>query len=216
MEKLSILLAEDHLLVRQAWRVLLEKQEDYILAGEASTGDEVVELATSLQPDVILMDINLPGISGLDATKIIKEKHPQIKVLIVSMHNQPVYAITALRYGASGYITKSSSTEEVFKAIAQIQNGQKYVCEELNGVLIGELIEEQASQSVFQKLTAQERKVMAFLKHGESSKRIAEEMNISRRTVEVHRYHILKKLNLPNTVALVSFMNKNNLDLRIA
>lgn len=215
MEKISILLVEDHQLIRQAWSILLSKHPQYMLAGEAANGEEAVRLADALQPQIILMDINLPMISGLDATKMIVQKHPEIKVLILSMHSQPAYAISALRNGAKGYLTKSSSAEEVFKAIEVIQNGQKYICKELDGVLIEELINEQNTTAVFQKLTNTEKKVMLSLKAGGTSKMIAEQMNISQRTVEVHRYHILKKLNLPNTVALVNLLNKKKLDLQL-
>lgn len=214
MEKIKILLADDHLLVRQAWRLLFDIHEEFILVGEASTGDEVIEKAFSLTPDVIMMDINMPGKSGLEATRIITETDVNSKILVVSMHNQANYALESFRSGAMGYITKGSSAEEVFKAIKLVYSGHKYVCEELNGALIDEVIcNKTPVNGGFQRLTSQEKKVISFLCNGDSSKKIAEEMNISRRTVEVHRYHILKKLNLPNTVALVSFMNKNNIDV---
>ncbi|RTL58974.1 MAG: response regulator transcription factor [Sphingobacteriales bacterium] len=216
MEKIKILLADDHLLVRQAWRLLFEKQEEFILVGEASTGEEVIQLASELKPHVIMMDINMPGVNGLDATRIITQNDNSIKVLVVSMHNQVSYALTAFRFGASGYITKGSSAEEVFKAINLAYNNHKYVCEELNGVFIDEVVNNKSTNDTrVKKLTPQEKKVINFLRNGDSSKKIAEEMNISRRTVEVHRYHILKKLNLPNTVALMSFINKNNFDVLV-
>lgn len=213
VKKIKILLVEDHLIVREAWRYLLIDHPEFDLCGEAGTGEEAIELVAEMQPDVVMMDINLPGISGLNATEIIVSKNPGTRVLIVSMHNQAPYAVAAFKKGAMGYITKSSSTQEVFKALHLISGGQKYVCEELNGVFIDEMIHSTERADLFKLLTRQEKKIIVHLQNGESSKKIAEEMNISRRTVEVHRYHILKKLNLPNTVALVSYMSKYNVNL---
>lgn len=215
MAKINVLLAEDHVLVRQAIKSLLAIENDYQLCGETGNGYEVVELVLKLNPDIVIMDINLEGINGIDATEQIARLSPGTKVLIISMHNQLPYSLAAIRKGAMGYVTKNSPVEEVFSALKTIHRGRKYICEEMKSLFVDKIINNDEDFTGLEVLTKQEKKIIFFLEKGESSQDIANSLNISRRTVEVHRYHILKKLNLKNTAALVNFVNKNHINFSI-
>lgn len=216
MKKVNVLLCDHQLLVKEAWHILFNKQDKFAIAGEASTTDEAITQAEELKPDVIMFEIDMPGIDWLEAIQKIVKVHPPVKILIVSVIKETSSLIAALRNGASGYVTKNDSAEEVFKALEHIIKGHKYVGDELNEVLIEAVTHpsdngKNEATGKLDKLTPAEKKVIGFLLQGISSRQIAQELNISTRTVEVHRYHILKKMGQPNTLALVSFLNRNKI-----
>lgn len=130
MKKTTILIVDDHRLLRQTWSVILNKHTDYEVAGECSNAKEALELLPFLQPDIIILDINLPGISGIDAVPLLLKSCPASKILGISMHSQPAYARKMIRDGAMGYVCKSSSSTEMFKALEEIRDGKRYVCQE--------------------------------------------------------------------------------------
>ncbi|MGE5107878.1 MAG: response regulator [Sphingobacteriales bacterium] len=208
MEKINILLAEDHVLVRQAMSSLLINEAHFQLSGETGNGLEAVAMALQLKPDIVIMDINLTGLNGIDATEQISRLCPCTKVLLLSMHNQVPYVLAAIRKGAMGYVTKSSSTEEVFKALLTIYKGEKYICEEMKNLMDDEMFNHSQELNGLEILTKREKKIITYLKEGKSSQEIADILQISKKTVEVHRYHILKKMNFKNTPALVNFISK--------
>jgi two-component system invasion response regulator UvrY len=158
------------------------------------------------------MDINLPGMNGIEATQLIRKYSPVSKILGVSLHTQPTYARKMIQKGAMGYVTKNSSREEMFKAIMEIQNGRKYICDEIKNILSEQVISGEDNQNGLNSLSQREIEIIAFIKKGHSSKEIADSLNISVKTVEVHRYNILKKLNLKNAAALVNFINNSQLE----
>jgi two-component system invasion response regulator UvrY len=213
MEKVTILIVDDHKLVRETWSFILHAHPGFSVVGEAGSAEEGIELARTLQPQVIIMDINLPGINGIEATQQIRRLAPGIKVLGVSLHTQPTYAKKMMQMGASGYVTKNSSREEMFRAIQEVSGGRKYVCEEIKHILTEQVMSAEESPSDIYSLSARELEVISRLKKGYSSKEIAAELHISLKTVEVHRYNILRKLKLKNTAALVNYMNSNYLEL---
>ena len=213
MEKITILIADDHTLVRETWSFILNTDARFKVIAECGTGEEAVELAKDLRPDIVIMDINLPGINGIEATKLIKKYSPATKVLGVSLHTQPTYARKMIKEGASGYVTKNSSREEMFKAIIEVQAGKKYICEEIKNILSEQVMSGEKPDAGLNSLSQREIGVITLLKNGNSSKEIAESLNISVKTVEVHRYNVLKKLNLKNTASLVNFINKSKLEL---
>jgi DNA-binding NarL/FixJ family response regulator len=131
MDKISILIADDHTLVRETWSFILNTDPRFTVVAECGSGEEAVELAKKLRPNVVIMDINLPGINGIEATQQIRKFSPGSKILGVSLHTQPTYARKMIQKGAMGYVTKNSSREEMFKAIMEIQNGKKYICDEI-------------------------------------------------------------------------------------
>lgn len=206
MKQITILLTDDHTLVREAWQCTLNSDPRFKIIAEASSAEEAVELASKLHPDIIVMDINLPGMNGIEAVKRLRQNAPGSKILGVSLHTQPAYARRMMQEGAMGYLTKSSSKEELFKSILEIKNERKYVCWEIKNKLSEQLLFGEDT-SPYRTLSSRERSIVSYLKNGNSSKEIADAENISVKTVEVYRHRILKKLNLKNTAAVVNFLH---------
>lgn len=213
MEKITILIADDHTLVRETWSFILNTDERFNVVAESGSGEDAVEQAKQLRPNVVIMDINLPGINGIEATQLIRKYSPNSKILGVSLHTQPTYARKMMQKGAMGYVTKNSSREEMFKAILEIQEGKKYICDEIKTILSEQVIGGEEQTAGVNALSQREIEIIRYIKKGFSSKEIADSLNISVKTVEVHRYNILKKLNLKNAAALVNFINKSQLDI---
>ncbi|HEV7333841.1 MAG TPA: response regulator transcription factor [Flavisolibacter sp.] len=212
MEKITILIADDHTLVRETWSFILNTDERFSVVAECGSGEEAVELAKQLRPNIVIMDINLPGMNGIEATQLIRKFSPASRILGVSLHTQPTYARKMIQKGAMGYVTKNSSREEMFKAITEIQAGRRYICEEIKNILSEQVINGEDQQSGLNALSQREIEIINFIKKGFSSKEIAESLDISVKTVEVHRYNILKKLNLKNSAALVNYINNSQLE----
>ena len=212
MEKITILIADDHTLVRETWSFILNTDPRFTVVAECGSGEEAVEKAKSLRPNVVIMDINLPGINGIEATQQIRKFSTGSKILGVSLHTQPTYARKMIQKGAMGYVTKNSSREEMFKAIMEIESGKKYICDEIKNILSEQVISGEDAQNGLNSLSQREIEIITFIKKGFSSKEIADALNISVKTVEVHRYNILKKLNLKNAAALVNYINNSQLD----
>jgi two-component system invasion response regulator UvrY len=208
MEKIKILIVDDHTLLRQALRLALESSSNFSIVGEAASGEEAIQLIEHLRPDVITMDINLTGINGIETTREIKKKLPRGKVLGLSQHTHPSYALRMMQAGASGYVTKTSTKDEMVKAITEIQQGKKYICAEIENNLSNQKVDD-AEKANINSLSARELEVIKYIKEGSSSKEIAQTLYRSVKTVEVHRYNILRKLKLKNAAALVNFINNH-------
>ncbi|HUC83324.1 MAG TPA: response regulator transcription factor [Flavisolibacter sp.] len=213
MEKITILIADDHTLVRETWSFILNTDERFKVIAESGSGEEAVELAKQLRPHIVIMDINLPGMNGIEATQLIRKFSPASKILGVSLHTQPTYARKMIQKGAMGYVTKNSSREEMFKAIIEVHNGRRYICDEIKNILSEQVINGEDNQTGLNALSQREIEIIHFIKKGFSSKEIAENLDISVKTVEVHRYNVLKKLNLKNSAALVNYINNSQLEL---
>jgi DNA-binding NarL/FixJ family response regulator len=211
MEKISIILVDDHKLIRDSWSFILNSDPRFSVVGETSNGDEAVQLAKNLKPNIVLMDVNMSPVNGFDATKLVTKYSPGSKVIAVSMHTMPAYAKRMMQLGAMGYVTKNSSKDEMIKAILEVSAGRKYICEEVKNILAQKELEEETSQGDMNHLSRREIDIIQLIKQGLSSKEIALRLDISLKTVEVHRYNILKKLKLKNTAALVNFINVNGL-----
>jgi DNA-binding NarL/FixJ family response regulator len=212
-EMISILIADDHKLIRETWTTILEKDGRFEVIGNCSNSEEVVKMSSDLHPDIVLMDINMQPFSGIEATRRIKELSPDTRIIGVTMHSQPAYAKKMLLLGASGYVTKNSSRDEMISAILEVYQGKKFVCNEIKD-LIADAAEETATPQVgVNTLTEREMDIINLIKQGSSSKEISNQLNISIKTVEVHRHNILKKLKLKNAAALIHFMYSNSLPL---
>lgn len=212
MEKITILLVDDHRLIRDSWSFILNSDPRFEVIGETSSGEEAIEIARDKRPDIVLMDVNMTPVNGFDATKQIRKFSPGSKVIGVSMHSMPAYAKRMLQLGAMGYVTKNSSKEEMIAAITEVNNGRKYICDEVKNILAQqELDEGSTAVTDMNTLSRRELDIIQLIKEGYSSKEIALKLDISLKTVEVHRYNILKKLNLKNTAALVNFINTQGL-----
>lgn len=211
MKEITILITEDHTLVRQTWNFILNADPRFKVIADCGSGEEAVKLAEQLRPDVVIMDINLPGMSGFEATRLIRKFSPGSRILGVSLHTQPAYARKMMQQGAMGYITKNSSGDEMSKAIIEIHNNRKYICEEIKTILSHQMIDGDEQAKGLDSLSKREIDIIGYIKQGLSSKEIAETISISVKTVEVHRYNILKKLNLKNVAAMVNFINNSQL-----
>lgn len=209
MKKITILIVDDHLLIRESWSLVLNKDERFNVIATADSGEQAILLVKSLHPDIVLMDINMTGLNGFETTEIIKNISPATKVIGVSMHSVPAYAKKMISKGASGYVTKNSSTQEFINAIQEVQQGKIFICEEVKNILVHQQLEGKHNESGINRLSKRELEVILNIKNGLSSKEIAGKLGISSKTIEVHRYNILKKLTLSNTAALVNYANSN-------
>lgn len=211
MEKTTILLVDDHKLIRESWSFILNSTQQFEVIGETSDVEEAVEIAKLKKPKIVLMDINMSPINGFDGTKMIRKFSPGSKIIGISMHSMPAYARRMLQLGAMGYITKNSSKDEMIRAIEEVSEGKKYICEEVKNILAQQELEDDGARPDMNTLSRREIDIVRLIKEGMSSREIALELDISLKTVEVHRYNILKKLNLKNTAALVNFTNTHGL-----
>ena len=211
MKPISIILVDDHKLIRDSWSFILNSDPRFTVVGETNNGEEAVEIVKNLRPDIVLMDVNMAPVNGFDATRQIHKYSPGSRVIAVSMHTMPAYAKRMMQLGAMGYVTKNSSKDEMIKAILEVNEGRKYICDEVKNILAQKELEEEESPSDMNNLSRREIDIIKLIKEGLSSKEIAQQLDISLKTVEVHRYNILKKLKLRNTAALVNFINVNGL-----
>jgi DNA-binding NarL/FixJ family response regulator len=205
----TILIVEDHSLLREGWAYIFNNDPRFSVIGECDSGEKAIELAGFLAPDMILMDINLPGMNGIEATRLICKNNPASKLIGVSLYEQPAYAKKMMQNGASGYVTKNSPREELFEAIQNVLEGKKYICKEVKNILSDQVLTEANPTPDIASLSAREREVIAQVIKGKASKEIAGKLKISVKTVEVHRYNILRKLNLRNAAALVNFIHSS-------
>jgi DNA-binding NarL/FixJ family response regulator len=205
MQKITILIVEDFQLVREVWAMLFNKDPRFQVLAMCESAEEGFEKARELNPDVVLTDINLKGMDGFELTKAITEIMPHIKILAVSMHVQVCYVQKIIRAGAMGYVTKNSPIEEMFAAVMSVYNSQRFICEEIRQLLAAQVTGD--ATQVSKLLSLREMEVIDHLKQGHSSTEIAKILNLSKKTVEVHRYNIMKKLNVKNTAALINHMN---------
>lgn len=211
MDKITILLVDDHKLIRDSWSFILNSDPRFSVIGETDSGEEAIEIAKTKKPRIILMDVNMTPVNGFDATQQIHKFSPESRIIAVSMHSMPAYAKKMLQLGAMGYVTKNSSKDEMITAIIEVNGGKKYICEEVKNILAQLELDEDSDHADMNTLSRREIDIVKLLKEGLSSKEIAQQLDISLKTVEVHRYNILKKLKLKNTAALVNFINTKGL-----
>jgi len=212
-KKTSIIIFDDHNLVAEMWSELINSDDRFAVVAICNdTSEKSLEIVKTKRPDVVILDINILPLSGIDATKIIKKHSPGTKVIGVSMHNQPSFAKRMLKNGALGYVTKSSQKTEMFEAIQTVVSGKIYVCKEIQENLAKQVFEDDETPDI-SKLSEREVEILKYIKDGLASKEIAEKLFLSTRTVEVHRSNILKKLNLKNTASLLKFIHNSSLDI---
>jgi two-component system, NarL family, response regulator NreC len=205
MMTISIILADDHPVVRRGMRALLESQPDFSVAGEASDGLQTVRLVERIKPDVLVLDLMMPGLSGLEALRIIREKSPHTHVVLLSMYSDKAFIAEALKLGATGYVLKGCTEENVLRAVREAAAGRRFLSPPVTEIAIDAYIE-QAKSGPFdphETLTAREREVLQLTAEGKSSPEIAARLHISHRTVENHRANIMRKLGLQNQTEIV-------------
>jgi two-component system response regulator NreC len=208
MPKISVLLVEDHHVVRKGISYLLSLEEDIDLVGEAEDGNEAVKMAKDLCPDVVVMDITMPNLNGIDAVKQIKKAIPETKVMILTMHTREQYIRQALREGASGYLLKESTQEELVNAIRTVHKGGVALSPSISRFVLKEYVRQADPKNEvdsLELLTDRERQVLRLIAEGKTNKEIAKCLSISKSTVNIHRTNIMQKLDIHDTAGLVRY-----------
>ncbi len=216
MKKIKIILVDDHQLVRDGIKSLLNGINDLQIIGEASDRIELYQLLTSLSPDLLIMDISLPGISGIEITKTICQDYPGIKVLMLSMYNSEDFIFNSIKAGAKGYLPKNTSRKELLEAIYAIQSGEDFFSESVSKTMLKSYVrratdDEKSIEKSSEILTTREIEVLKLYVEGLINKEISDKLNISIRTVETHKNHIMRKLGLKSTVEMVKFAIRNKI-----
>lgn len=207
---IRILIADDHAIFRHGLRQILEENPDMLVAGEASNGQDVLDQVWRHDYDLLLLDINMPGMSGLEALKQLRVQKPKLKVLVLSMYPEEQYAIRALKAGASGYITKASASEELIEAIRKVSQGGKYVSASLAEKLLFDF-EADSDRPLHELLSDREYEVLCMIASGKTVSQIAEELCLSVKTVSTHRVRILEKMRMKNNAELTNYAIKQKL-----
>jgi DNA-binding NarL/FixJ family response regulator len=201
-----IVLADDHRIVREGLRMLLDNRNDINVVGEASDGEEVLRVVGQELPDVVLMDISMPKLSGIDATRRITESGSRAKILVLSMHESPGYVEEVLRAGASGYLLKDSASEELVQAIDAVRAGDSYLSPAITQQVVDALAHPaDRPSSAVSVLSERERQVLTLIAEGLSSKEIAKDLGVSLKTIESHRANLMDKLEIHKVSGLVRF-----------
>jgi two-component system response regulator NreC len=206
--KIRILLADDHTILRAGLKMMLNAQPDMEVIGEAQDGRQALHETQRLQPDVVLMDITMPDMNGIEATKQIKRAHPEVKILILTMHEHDEYIFQALRAGASGYMLKEAADTELITALHVVQSGQFYLSPAAQSVMVGDYLQRVRTgeeKDSYSSLTEREREILKLVAEGYTNNQIAERLVISPKTVDTHRTHIMDKLNLHSRAELVKY-----------
>ena len=206
---IRILLADDHALVRQGFRMILEDQSDMEIVGQAGNGREAVELASKLHPDVAVMDVAMPELNGIEATRRITTVSPRTRVLALSMHKDSMYVREILRAGARGYLLKDSGDADLVAAVRAVAKGDGYISPSVSGAVLSDY--RRHVTDPLDLLTSREREVLQMIAEGKTNKEIATSLNLSVYTVEAHRGRVMEKLNLHSTGELVRFALRNGL-----
>lgn len=210
----TLLLADDHQVVREALRVLLESQPDFHVVAETGDGLEAAALVEKHRPDVLIVDMRMPGLSGLEVARRTKRLSPATKVIILSMYDAEAYVVDSLAAGAAGYVLKQSSSQELVSAIRQTLAGSLYLSPSLNERALQSYIQRSREAHVddpFERLTDREREVLQLAAEGLNNPQIAEKLSLSPRTVEMHRAHLMQKLGLKTQTDLVKYALKRGL-----
>jgi len=200
-KQIKVLLVDDHAVVRDGIRARLEQQPNYHVVGEAVNGREALQKVEELNPDIVLMDISMPVMNGMDAAKQLREKYPDVKVVILTMHEHKEYIQGVIRCGAQGYIVKDVSPAEMINAIQTVVNGETYYSSCVSQMLFDDFSKSSNKEGDKLGLTQRQRTILALVEQGMSSKAIANELNISVRTVEAHRHNIKIKLDVQNATS---------------
>jgi DNA-binding NarL/FixJ family response regulator len=201
LNKYTIVLADDHAMFREGIRKVIEQISDVSVAGEVNDGLELLDFLKEFCPDLILLDISMPNLRGLEAIREIKKTYPQVKILVLTMHKKKEFILQALKDGANGFLLKEDASEELIRAVQAIKNGRQYFSSLLSNVL-SSLVLEKAEADI---LTTREKEVLKFIAEGKKTREIAEALYISPYTVRRHRSNIMEKLNIKSLADLVKY-----------
>jgi two-component system, NarL family, response regulator NreC len=208
------LLADDHIVMRTGLRALLERQPNLEVVGESENGREAIELVTSLKPDVVVMDVGMPVLNGIEATKTIVTQHPTTAVVILSMYVDEAYIMRALKAGARAYLLKDSAPADLIGAIQAVSQNKSFFSPKVSRILAEDyvrVLKQKGAVDSYDLLTSREREILQLIAEGKANKEVAAALNISPYTVETHRSHILEKLNLHNPAELILYAVRKGL-----
>ncbi len=208
METIRILIADDHAVIRSGLRLLLDAQADMEVVGEAGTGEETVEKTEALQPDILLLDIAMPGLNGLEAARQVRERVPQVRIIVLTMYDDDAYLRQFLEIGAAGYVLKKAADTELVNAIQAVHRGEPFIYPSLMGQLIDSYLKQPSplrAREPDEELSSRESEVLRLVALGHTSQQIAEKLCISVNTVETHRAHIIEKLGFRGRAQLVRY-----------
>ena len=208
MARIRILLGDDHTLLRTGLRKILEEHQDWEVVGEAGDGRAAVQQALALQPHVAILDIGMPVLNGIEATRQIVKRLPETRVLILSMHTNEGYVVEALGAGAKGYLLKDSADAELVRAVEAVAGGRSFFSPAVSRILLDDYVRRLAEKGItdrYETLSEREREVFQLIAEGRSNKEVATVLSLSPATVETHRSHILEKLDVHNTAELVLY-----------
>jgi DNA-binding NarL/FixJ family response regulator len=211
---IKIILADDHAIVRDGLRVFLEMQSDIKVVGEANNGREVLNRVKELRPDIVIMDITMPELNGIDATHQIMESGMEVKVIILSMQSSSEHIFRALKAGASGYLLKESAGKEVIEAVRTVMGGKRYLSPSISETLVLDYLqvrELSEEQSPLEKLSEREREILQLVVEGNSSAQIADQLFLSSKTVDTYRSRLMKKLGVTDLTGLIKFAVMNGI-----
>lgn len=209
MTMLKVLLVEDHDIVRQGVKALLDEEPDITIVGETGDGSEALLLTQKLRPDIVLMDLSLPGLGGIEATRQIRERLPDVRVVVLSMYDSEEYVFRVLRAGASGYVLKQSTSTELVLALHAVAGGSTFLSPSISQILISDYVHRAETKTsedeTLSVLTPREREVLQLIARGLNNRQIAERLHISIKTVETHRGNMMRKLDVHDRAGLVQF-----------
>jgi two-component system invasion response regulator UvrY len=209
-DKIKILIADDHAIVREGLKQIVTEEHDMIVLGEAENVEKLMKLLEENSFNIVVLDINMPGKSGLDALKDIRQFYPNLPVLILSMYNEDLYGIRALKAGASGYLKKASAPEELVSAIRKIVSGKKYISPSLAEKL-ADTLSHGKGEALHEKLSDREYQIMCNIATGKSAEKIADELSLSINTIYSYRNRILEKMSMKSNVELTQYVIQNKL-----
>jgi two-component system response regulator NreC len=214
MPKIKILIVDDHAIVREGVRMILAKESDLEVVGEAADGQEALELVKRLQPQVVVMDISMPGMGGVEATQTIRETYPTVQVLALTMHEDETYVFQLLRAGAAGYVLKRAAAQDLVQAVRAAAKGEAFLYPSVARKVVEDYlrrVETGEERERYDGLTGREKEILTLIASGSSNQQIAEKLFISIKTVQTHRAHILEKLGLHDRTELVRYAIRKGL-----
>jgi two-component system response regulator NreC len=208
-DKIKVLIVDDHPVVRKGLQSCLARQERLKIVGEAVDGDDALRRTRELTPDVVLLDLDLPGLSGLTVAELLRKEAPKVKILVLSVHSHQEYIFRIIQAGAHGYVSKTASPEELLRAIESVSAGETFYAPQVAQAALNELISSGGKKNPFVQLTSREREVLALIAEGQSNKAVARRLGIGVRTIETHRERIMEKLNIHTVAGLTQFAIRN-------
>ena len=221
MDKIKIALVDDHMLVRNGIKSLLEEEQDLVVVAEGCNGFEAIEIVKNLEPDVLIIDVRMPEMNGIEAVRKLQDIPSKTKTIVLSMHDAEDYILDAIKAGASGYLLKDTDKKEFIKAVHTVNNGDKYFSGDISNVIVSNYLQNTSVKNISEKstplvnpfgLTRKEKQILVQILKGKTNVQISEILNNSKRTVETHRFNLMKKMNVKNLIELSTKASEYGLD----